>query len=68
MAGTSNRYRASNASCFHNASCFRRELLREVDAPLIDTANVSIASALEHLCELERALIALWQYADAKKP
>ena len=40
------------------------ELLREVDAAAIDTANVSIASALEHLCELERALIALWQYAD----
>ena len=31
------------------------ELLREVDAAAIDTANVSIASALEHLCELERA-------------
>ena len=40
------------------------ELLREVDAAMIDTANVSIASALEHLCELEFALIALWQYAD----
>jgi hypothetical protein len=26
------------------------ELLREVDAALIDTANASIASALEHLC------------------
>ena len=40
------------------------ELLREVDAAAIDTANVSIASALEHLCTLELALIALWQYAD----
>lgn len=40
------------------------ELLREVDAAAIDTANVSIASALEHLCTLEDALIALWQYAD----
>ncbi len=40
------------------------ELLREVDAALIDTANASIASGLEHLCELELALIALWQYAD----
>ena len=49
------------------------ELLREVDAAAIDTANASlvsitanasIASALEHLCTLELALIALWQYAD----
>ena len=44
------------------------ELLREVDAAAIDTANVSIASALEHLCTLEDALIALWQYADRPYP
>ena len=32
------------------------ELLREVDAAMIDTANASIAGALEHLCTLEDAL------------
>jgi hypothetical protein len=27
---------------------------------MIDTANASIANALEHLCTLERALTTLW--------
>lgn len=39
-------------------------LLREVDAAAIDTANGSIGSALDHLCELERGLISVWLRAD----
>jgi hypothetical protein len=42
------------------------ELLREVDAALIDVANGSTADALEHLCVLERALVALRLTIDGR--
>ena len=42
------------------------ELLREVDAATIDVANGDHADALEHLCVLERALIALRLTIDGR--
>jgi hypothetical protein len=42
------------------------ELLREVDAATIDLANGQHADALEHLCVLERALVALRLMIDGR--